>query len=269
MAPGRFNWPKPIEGLDRHLDEVDKIMRRTTEAEPLGKLAADLINRGGKRLRPALTLTVASLSGKKIPQKATYSAAAVELVHLASLVHDDIMDESPERRGGQSTSMSHGQGTALLLGDFLLARAFALASEADKSFAGLLANTVSAMAGGEALAAASKKDKRPLDEEYFDAISLKTASLFETAALAGAGCAGVPAKNIAGAGQFGKEFGIVFQLIDDVKDSDIDASLKPKVLEEINRRISLAECHLGGITGRAAESLRSLPSVYLNWASPL
>jgi len=269
MAAGAFSWPQPVEGLETGLLAVDHLMLKTVGNVGLGSAAADLINTGGKRLRPALTLTAAALVGQINKGKPVQTAAAIELVHLASLVHDDLLDDAPLRRDKLSMAAAKGPGFALLLGDYLLAKALSLAAAAGAEISVMISDTIAGMAEGEALELRGNVPSDPLSAGYFKIIQLKTAALFAAAAAAGAICSNLPPKTVEALRLYGQDFGIGFQLADDIADQKIDKTKKVAALKEINRRIKNTECRLAGMDGEAVDSLSALPQAYFDWAYPL
>ncbi len=269
MLNGSFEWPQPIRGLNAHLESVDRLMLGIVGGGRFGKAAAELINAGGKRIRPALTITAASLDGQTPGQKVVQAAAAVELVHLSSLVHDDIIDKSPRRRQKPSAVSAHGPVFALLLGDFLLAKALSTAATVDEAIALLLAETIAKMAEGEVLELEEGRQPGSLNGSHFEIISKKTAGLFAAASAGGGICVGLPAKEVEALVSYGENFGMAFQLIDDVKDLKIAKSQKIQAVSEIKRRSNLAKQSVQQLKGAARPSLEQLPAAYLDWASPL
>jgi geranylgeranyl pyrophosphate synthase len=175
---------------------------------PLSDDATATLSAGGKRLRPLLVLVCA---GPESAGSATPAAAAVELVHMATLVHDDVLDDAPLRRGLPTVLARSGPSRAIAAGDLLLSRAFAeLASRGDRDRVALLAASSVALARGEL---AQRRDAFDLEigaERYLERCRLKTAALFECACAIGA--TGI---KLAG---FGRRIGLAFQLLDDVLD---------------------------------------------------
>ncbi|MDQ2982994.1 MAG: polyprenyl synthetase family protein [Actinomycetota bacterium] len=170
----------------------------------------EALSAGGKRLRPLLVFLSASPE-RKPPVAA---GVAVELVHMATLVHDDLIDRAAYRRGRASAWTRYGPGAARAAGDYLFARAFAeLAATGDAAAVGVLANACLCLARGEALQRAQAHDPATTVESYLARCELKTAKLFEAACLLGAG-------EEAGfeLGEFGLALGIAFQIADDILD---------------------------------------------------
>jgi geranylgeranyl pyrophosphate synthase len=196
-------------GLDAYLEDLEAQLVAAVEAYPglVSAVGADALEAGGKRLRPLLVFLAAR------PGEAPLAAgAAVELVHMATLVHDDLIDRARYRRGRESAWASHGPEAARAAGDYLFARAFAeLAATGDRAAVRSLAGATLALARGEALQRAQTHDPETSVEDYLQRCSLKTGKLFEAACLLGSG----GDKSL---GEFGLALGIAFQIADDILD---------------------------------------------------
>ena len=196
-------------GLDAYLEDLEGQLVAAVEAYPglVSAVGADALEAGGKRLRPLLVFLAAD------PGEAPLGAgAAVELVHMATLVHDDLIDRARYRRGRESAWASHGPEAARAAGDYLVARAFAeLAATGDRAAVRSLAGATLALARGEALQRAQTHDPETSVEDYLQRCSLKTGKLFEAACLLGSG----GDKSL---GEFGLALGIAFQIADDILD---------------------------------------------------
>jgi geranylgeranyl pyrophosphate synthase len=196
--------------LPAQLGEVETRLREAIagHGEPLGEDAAATLAAGGKRLRPMLVLLCAGQGGG---ERAVRAATAIELIHMATLVHDDVLDEAPLRRGHPTVAATSGRDRAVATGDLLFSRAFALLAEAgDGRAVALLADASVALARGEL---AQRRDAFDLgigEERYLERCRLKTARLFECACLLGHD--GEELR------RFGSEIGLAFQLLDDVLD---------------------------------------------------
>ena len=196
--------------LPERLGEVEEQLREQSRGhgELLSKDLAATLAAGGKRLRPLLVLLSAGAQGG---EEAVRAAVAIELVHMATLVHDDVLDEAPLRRGLPTVAATSGRARALATGDLLLSRAFSLLSEAgDKRAVLLLADAAVALARGEL---AQRQDAFNLaisEERYLQRCRLKTAALFECAVSLG--------REDDELRRFGTEVGLAFQLLDDVLD---------------------------------------------------
>jgi len=196
--------------LPAKLGEVEDLLREQSagHGELLGKDAATTLAAGGKRLRPLLVLLCAGVDGK---EEAVRAAAAIELVHMATLVHDDVLDAAPLRRGAPTVVASSGRERAVGVGDLLFSRAFALLAEhGDRRAVSLLATASVALAEGELSQRHDAFDGGISEERYLDRCRLKTATLFECACLIG--------RDVEALGSFGAQIGLAFQLLDDVLD---------------------------------------------------
>jgi geranylgeranyl pyrophosphate synthase len=196
--------------LPARLGEVEELLRGAVggHGAALGEDAAATLAAGGKRLRPMLALLCA---GPQSGEGAVRAAAAIELVHMATLVHDDVLDEAPLRRGLPTVAATSGRGRAVATGDLLFSRAFALLAESgDSRSVALLADASVALARGELAQRRDAFDLAVGEERYLDRCRLKTARLFECACLLG--------RDDAELREFGAAIGLAFQLLDDVLD---------------------------------------------------
>ncbi len=196
--------------LPARLGEVEAQLREAVagHGDVLGESAAATLEAGGKRLRPMLVLLCAGATGGAASVRA---ATAIELVHMATLVHDDVLDEAPLRRGHPTVAARSGRDRAYATGDLLFSRAFALLSaSADGRAVELLAEASVALARGELAQRQDAFDLAVSEQRYFDRCRLKTAKLFECACLLG--------HDDGNLGAFGAEIGLAFQLLDDVLD---------------------------------------------------
>jgi heptaprenyl diphosphate synthase len=187
----------------------------------LGDVAGHLLGAGGKRLRPALALCAAYAcrgTGPGAPDEAVTGAAAVELVHLGSLYHDDVIDEADTRRGVPSVNARWSNIVAILAGDYLLAQASALAASLGADVAGLLASTIGELCRGQVLELQYLFDVDRDEETYLSAIEGKTASLMATSCRIGGMVCGVPDDTLDALTRFGLHLGMCFQIVDDVLD---------------------------------------------------
>ncbi|RYE74094.1 MAG: polyprenyl synthetase family protein, partial [Hyphomicrobiales bacterium] len=177
-----------------------------------------LIEAGGKRLRPMLTVAAAQLFGKAGGAEVNY-AAAVEFMHNATLLHDDVVDESDLRRGRPAARMIWGNQASVLVGDFLLGQAFMMMVEAgDIGALGVLSKAATIIAEGEVFQLAKARDLGTTPDEYRQVIHAKTATLFAAAAEVGAMAGGADAAGREALRKYGEELGLAFQLVDDVLD---------------------------------------------------
>lgn len=205
------------------LERVEAALRDSVRHEDrfLGEVGAHLITAGGKRIRPTLTLcsAYAATSGEAGVSDATITGAvACELVHLGSLHHDDVIDEAETRRGVPSVNARWSNIVAILSGDFLLARASALAASLGADVAGLLADTIGELCRGQVLELQHLFDAGRSEEDYTSAIEGKTASLFATSCRIGGMVTGVDEPTLDALTRFGHHLGMCFQVVDDVLD---------------------------------------------------
>src|ERR1700748_1031853 len=226
---------------------------------PLGEDAGATLAAGGKRLRPMLVLLCAGEAGGAAAVRA---ATAIELVHMATLVHDDVLDEAPLRRGLPTVAATSGRARALATGDLLLSRAFALLSEAgDKRAVLLLADAAVALARGELAQRQDAFDLAISEERYLQRCRLKTAALFECAVSLG--------HHDPELRRFCTEVGLAFQLLDDVLDVTgppertgkargtdlLDGTVNLPLIVAAEHDPSLRELDLRGLDAASAEGI--------------
>lgn len=218
----------PLEGLElprlgSDLARVETGLREAVSNRDrfLGEVATHLVEAGGKRIRPALTLCAGYLAaGADEPagDDLVVGAVAVELVHLGSLYHDDVIDEAETRRGVPSVNARWSNIVAILGGDYLLARASALAARLGREVAALLATTIGELCRGQVSELQHLFDVSRTEERYYSAIEGKTATLFGTACRVGGVVLDLPAATLDALTDFGRQLGICFQIVDDVLD---------------------------------------------------
>jgi heptaprenyl diphosphate synthase len=220
--------------VDEDLARVEaELLRSVASRDPfLTEVASHLIKAGGKRLRPALTVASAvagagpgtgaeSLtdSGLRGASEAVIrGACAVELVHLGSLYHDDVIDEAATRRGVATVNAKWDNLVAIVSGDYLLARASEIAASLGTEVAGLLAATIARLCEGEVLEIQTAFQVDRTEPSYLAAIDGKTASLLSSACRIGGLCADLPRSVIDALTAYGHAFGMVFQIVDDIND---------------------------------------------------
>lgn len=204
------------------LERVEACLRDSARSQDplLSDIASHLISAGGKRLRPALTLcaSYATKGVAPVSEGVITGAVAVELVHLGSLYHDDVIDEAQTRRGVPSVNARWSNIVAILAGDYLLARASELAASLGAEVAALLAATIGELCRGQVLELAHLFDVDRSEELYFSAIDGKTASLFGTACRIGGMVSDADGATLDALTNFGKRVGTCFQIVDDVLD---------------------------------------------------
>ncbi len=201
------------------MDSVERAMHDTvnSEIEVLRDASRHILAAGGKRVRPRMLMLAYMALGGRDFDYAAAPAAAVELMHTASVVHDDINDHGVLRRGRPSVNAIWGRTFALLTGDFLFTSVYRLLAPY-KDLNVILANAATALVEGETLQAVAVKDKIFTSEMYTRIIALKTAALFQAAAEMGGRLANANAAQIQALAQFGYNVGLSFQIIDDILD---------------------------------------------------
>jgi len=213
---------REIPGLVAYLDELEERLEETVRSHPgvVSAVGEDALAAGGKRLRPMLVY-LSSPEGETSPLAA---GAAVELIHMATLVHDDLIDGARFRRGRAAAWTAYGPAAARAAGDYLFARAFAeLADTGDAAAVELLADATLCLARGEALQRRQTRDPETTVESYLERCALKTGKLFEAACMLGAGDGG------ARLGEFGMALGVAFQITDDILDCTGEATETGKI----------------------------------------
>ncbi|MCL5951644.1 MAG: polyprenyl synthetase family protein [Chloroflexi bacterium] len=213
-----------LSPIQNDLQQVETLLRESVQVDfaPLSGVFETLIESGGKRIRPALALLATKLHPTDPDQAATL-AVAIELVHAATLIHDDLIDKSPVRRGSPTVN-SRWSGTATVLaGDYLLARAADIASGIENlRVMRIFARTLMIICDGEIRQDFGGVHWPPNREEYFRHIQSKTASLFKAATETGAVLSGAPEAEIDALAAFGHNLGMAFQIADDILDFTAD-----------------------------------------------
>ncbi len=224
---------KPI--LDLTADDMAAVNRiildkAVSDVEMIPELAHHLIDSGGKRLRPMLTIAAAKLAGYE-GEGHIRLAACVEFMHTATLLHDDVVDDSDFRRGKKAARLLWGNQASVLVGDFLLGQAFRMMVDVGCLPAlKILSNAAAVIAEGEVMQLAAAKDLATTEDAYLSIINAKTAALFSAAAEVGAAIAERPAQEQATLRSYGKSLGIAFQLIDDALDYSGDSAALGKAV---------------------------------------
>jgi octaprenyl-diphosphate synthase len=208
-----------MEGVNRII--LDKAV---SDVELIPELAHHLIDSGGKRLRPMLTIAAAKLVGYQ-GQGHIRLASSVEFMHTATLLHDDVVDESNTRRGKPTARLLWSNQASVLVGDFLLGQAFRMMVDVGSLPAlKILSNAAAVIAEGEVMQLSAAKNTATTEDEYLAIINAKTAALFSAAAEVGATIAQRPAEEQAALRSYGKNLGIAFQLVDDALDYSGDSA---------------------------------------------
>ncbi|MBM3614590.1 MAG: polyprenyl synthetase family protein [Alphaproteobacteria bacterium] len=216
---------KPQDRLADHLAAdmaaVNLLIRERMASEHaprIPQVTAHLIEAGGKRLRPMLTLAAARLCGYDGPYH-VHLAAAVEFIHTATLLHDDVVDESAQRRGRPTANLLWDNKSSVLVGDYLFARAFQLMTEPGQiRVLGILANASATIAEGEVLQLTAAQDLATTEDIYLKVVRGKTAALFSAATEVGAVVAGAAEPVVQALFTYGDALGIAFQIADDLLD---------------------------------------------------
>ncbi len=217
--------PKPsLNALIRltaeDMDEVNKaiLARAQSHVDLIPELAGHLINSGGKRIRPMLTAAAARMCGFE-GQHHIKLATSVEFMHTATLLHDDVVDESDLRRGKAAARKIWGNQASVLVGDYLLGQAFKMMVETGSlESLRILSHAAAVIAEGEVLQLAAAHDTSTTEDAYLEVIIAKTAALFAAAAEVGAVIANHPKEEQEALESYGKNLGIAFQLVDDALD---------------------------------------------------
>ena len=207
--------------LGGKLGKVEKVIdsKLKSDVNLIQKMSDHHLQSGGKRLRALLTLGSAKLAGYSLGERDINLAACVELIHSATLLHDDVIDESSIRRGTKTTNSIWGNQSSILVGDYLLSRCFEImVDDGDLEILKLLSSTSAKIAQGEVLQLQHKGEADLLEDTYIDIINLKTASLFSAATKTGACLAGSNEKEKKAFESYGKNLGLAFQIADDALD---------------------------------------------------
>jgi geranylgeranyl pyrophosphate synthase len=204
-------------------DELTRVEQRiydlSLSREPkLHEIATGLLESGGKRVRPALTLLVFRAAGGEDPRDVIDIGAALELIHSATLLHDDIIDSGLTRRGRPSPLARHGLGMTLVTGDFLFSRAFGVAGRFDEMIVGWATEACIALCEGEVIQRRFWRNPSVTLDDYLEIAARKTASLFSQATRIGAHLAGASPDVVNAMYHLGFEIGVAFQMVDDLLD---------------------------------------------------
>jgi octaprenyl-diphosphate synthase len=238
-----YNWstvlqaptptPSPLLSIiAQDMREVDLVIARRLDSNvPLvGQVSRYIIAAGGKRLRPALLLLTCGALGCTDPQRFNL-AAVVEFIHTATLLHDDVVDESSMRRGNATANETFGNPASVLVGDFLYSRAFQMMVDAQNMrIMQALADATNVIAEGEVMQLMNMHNAELDEQAYLQVIRSKTAKLFEASARVGAILSGASSQVEESCAEYGQALGTAFQVIDDVLDYTGDAELLGKNL---------------------------------------
>ena len=207
--------------LDGKLGSVEKLINTKLDSnvDLIKKMSDYHLNSGGKRIRALLTMGSAKLGGYLNGKRDINLAACVELIHSATLLHDDVIDESKVRRGNKTTNAIWGNQSSILVGDYLLSRCFEMmVDDGDLEILKLLSSTSSKIAQGEVLQLQHRGEADLLEENYIRIINLKTAALFAAATKVGACISDLEIKKKDALESYGKNLGLAFQIADDALD---------------------------------------------------
>jgi octaprenyl-diphosphate synthase len=249
----------PLAIIAPDMGEVDRVIaHRLDSGVPLvGQVSQYIIASGGKRLRPALLLLTCGALGYQGAQRFNL-AAVVEFIHTATLLHDDVVDESALRRGKPTANEAFGNPASVLVGDFLYSRAFQMMVGAQNMrIMEVLADATNVIAEGEVLQLMNMHNADLDEAGYLQVIRSKTAKLFEASARVGAILAGADAALEDACAQYGQALGTAFQVIDDVLDYDGDAAVMGKSLGD-DLREGKATLPLIAAMQRGSDSQRQL-----------
>jgi heptaprenyl diphosphate synthase len=229
MTPVRESLPRIYQPIRPELDLFSKRLKSSlVSPHPLVQnISSHLLNKPGKWLRPALAIFSSRLAGRKNPRVVPF-AVAVELAHIATLVHDDIIDESSRRRGQPTVYSKWGKDISIIAGDYLYAKACTHLTDLDLHTLGqLLLDCAKSMCEGQFRQVEKRNGTLLTEKEYLRIAEQKTASLFRAACLGGALLSGIPKKSVSAIGLYGYYLGVAFQIADDcldMMDTGVDAA---------------------------------------------
>ncbi len=221
-----MNLPELTAPIANDMKAVDAVIRARLDSDVvlIRTIGDYIVGAGGKRMRPAMVLMVAKALGYQGTSHHLL-AAVVEFIHTATLLHDDVVDESDMRRGRSTANAIFGNAASVLVGDYLYSRSFEMMVESNSMPAmSVLSGATTVIAEGEVLQLLNVHDPDVSLDRYLQVVRYKTAKLFEAAAQVGAIVAGATPQQEAAAAAYGRHIGTAFQLIDDVLDysSDVD-----------------------------------------------
>jgi heptaprenyl diphosphate synthase/octaprenyl-diphosphate synthase len=209
-----------IPGFKKYLQQINTALKVSLEdADPIIRDAAlRHALAPSKRLRPALLIAVVQAMGKPINKKVITACAAIELAHISSLIHDDIIDNADSRHGIPTVNSQEGVDQAIIVGDYVLAKACTVAAQLSAEAAQIVATAIARICDGQSREVADQYNLDRDGESMLRSIRGKTAELFAAACRIGGLCAGLPANQRDALATYGEQFGMAFQLIDDVLD---------------------------------------------------
>ena len=218
--------PAAVDPVDLAMREVDAVIRQrlASRVALIDQISSYIINAGGKRIRPRLVLLFAEAFGCHGPERLEL-AAIVEFIHTATLLHDDVVDESALRRGRATANATFGNAASVLVGDFLYSRAFQMMVSIDRMrVLEVLADATNVIAEGEVLQLMNMHDPDLSVDDYLRVIRFKTAKLFEASARLGAVLGEAETEAEESCAEYGRCLGTAFQLVDDLLDYEGDTA---------------------------------------------
>ena len=229
---------KRFKSIRSELDKFEDYLYEILESKQLlvKNAVSNLVQSGGKRIRPALIITIAHLGDYKKEQAWNF-AAVIEILHMAALIHDDIIDESNLRRGSQTVQSEYGKDTAVFTGDYLFSLSFNLLSDqANREQLKRVTEVINKVCEGEIQQHQNRYDYSISYKDYFYRIKRKTALLFENSCILGSQTAGFKGEKVKRLAQYGRYLGMAFQLTDDLLDFQEDTAQlgKPATNDLVN-----------------------------------
>jgi len=221
-----------LHPIDADMKELDQVIKTSlcSDVALINQISQYLIEAGGKRIRPALLFLISNaLSNQKMIPHRHEIAAVLEFIHTATLLHDDVVDESDLRRGRKTANAIFGNAASVLVGDFLYSRAFQMmVVPGELKIMEILSSATNIIAEGEVLQLLNLNDPLVTEDRYYKVILYKTAKLFEASAELGAVLAKANTSQTHAAAEFGRHIGVVFQLVDDWLDYAAQSSVLGK-----------------------------------------
>ena len=215
-----------ISPIKIHLESVNNVIKKSLSSDIpiINQISSHIISSGGKRMRPILHLLISGMSGE-INEVNHKIAAIIEFIHTATLLHDDVVDQSAKRRNIKTANVLFGNAASILVGDFIYSRSFQMMVEIDNmKIMNILSNTTNAISEGEVLQLLNSHNPDISEEQYFKVVQFKTAKLFEACGSLAGISNNNSAETIDSYSKLGLHFGVIFQLIDDILDYSGDAS---------------------------------------------
>ena len=209
-----------ISPIKIHLESVNNVIKKSLSSDIpiINQISSHIISSGGKRMRPILHLLISGMSGE-INEANHKIAAIIEFIHTATLLHDDVVDQSVKRRNIKTANVLFGNAASILVGDFIYSRSFQMMVEIDNmKIMNILSSTTNAISEGEVLQLLNSHNPDISEEQYFKVIQFKTAKLFEVCGSLAATINNNDSKKINECAKIGKNFGVIFQLTDDILD---------------------------------------------------